>query len=253
MQLNYSKNKKGLYILKKEDYDEIASVVLGEYQPIMLLRPQPLEVEDLICDKLRLDMKNARLSEDGRIFGAIAFSDTVYNGFDTSGTPVKIDMPEGTMVLEERLMSDMRYIGQQRFAKMHEGAHWILHRQYHSSMRGRNYEFPAKEETSSISCHMMVDPRYLAGRSGKWTDYQWEEWQANNLAAALLMPKATFITVARRIMRFYGIRDTEPLYWDENLGISHRIVDEIKNIYEVSKAAVELRMVRCNLLERGTL
>ena len=72
MQLDYRKTRSGLYILKKEDFDDIAFMVLKEYQPIMLTKAQPLDVDDFIYERLFLDMKTARLSVDGRILGVIA-------------------------------------------------------------------------------------------------------------------------------------------------------------------------------------
>ena len=72
MQLNYRKTKSGLYILKKEDFDDIAYMVLNEYQPIMLEKAQPLDVEDIIYERLFLDMKIARLSVDGKILSTLS-------------------------------------------------------------------------------------------------------------------------------------------------------------------------------------
>ena len=154
MQLNYRKTKSGLYILKKEDFDDIASMALKEFQPNMLTKAQPLDVEDFICERLLLDMKTARLSEDGRILGVIAFDDTTYAGFDSFGRSIEIEMPVGTILLEESLVNDSRHVGRQRFTKMHEASHWICHRQYHVPLYGRNYEFRVKDDNRSIACRM---------------------------------------------------------------------------------------------------
>ena len=252
MQLDYRKTRSGLYILKKEDFDDIAFMVLKEYQPIMLTKAQPLDVDDFIYERLFLDMKTARLSVDGRILGVIAFDDTTYDGFDSYGRPIEIHMPVGTILLEESLMNDPHHVGRQRFTKMHEASHWICHRQYHVPLEGRNYEFRVKDDTRSIACRMerIEHPGQSEGASRKWSDIEWEEWQADNMAAALLMPKVTFIQAVREVMASYGIYDGNPLYWENDLTVSHRIVDDLKSIYNVSKSAVELRMVRCGLLVR---
>ena len=81
---------------------------------------QPLDVDDFIYERLFLDMKTARLSVDGRILGVIAFDDTTYDGFDCYGRPIEIQMPVGTILLEESLMNDPHHVGRQRFTKMHE-------------------------------------------------------------------------------------------------------------------------------------
>ena len=54
-------------------------------------------------------------------------------------------------------------------------------------------------------------------------------------------------------MRSYGIPDNEMLYWENDLSVSHRIVEEIKDIYKVSKMSVQLRMVRCDLLKKRNI
>ena len=63
MQLNYRQNSRGLYILNKNDFDDIATMILSNYQPAMLKKAQPLDVQDLVEEHLYLDMKIARMEE----------------------------------------------------------------------------------------------------------------------------------------------------------------------------------------------
>src|SRR5699024_6015802 len=130
VQLDYRKTRSGLYILKKEDFDDIAFMVLKEYQPIMLTKAQPLDVDDLIYETLFLDMKTARLSGDGRILGVIAFDDTTYAGFDCYGRPIEVHMAVGMIFLGESVINAPDHVGRQRLTKMHEASHWVCHRQY---------------------------------------------------------------------------------------------------------------------------
>lgn len=147
MRLEYRTNKDGLYIIKKPDFDDIAYMILKEYQPVMLEEARPLDIEDLVCEYLYLDVKTAHLSKDGRILGVISFDDTTYEGFDDMGNPLEIDMPVGTILLDKSLMEDQRHIGRQRFTKTHEACHWILHRQCHVPLLGgRHYEFRTRED-----------------------------------------------------------------------------------------------------------
>ena len=53
-------------------------MILKEYQPVMLEEARPLDIEDLVCEYLYLDVKTAHLSKDGRILGVISFDDTTY-------------------------------------------------------------------------------------------------------------------------------------------------------------------------------
>lgn len=99
MHLDYPMTKSGLFILKKEDFDDISKEILTEYEPNALKSPQPLDVEHLIEECLFLDMKSERLSDDGKVLGLIAFADTVYTGIGSNDEPFSIEVQEGTVLL----------------------------------------------------------------------------------------------------------------------------------------------------------
>ena len=76
-----------------------------------------------------------------------------------------------------------------RYTQAHELSHWICHRSYHSP-DNRCYEF---RKNSFIACRTENIESYRRNDFSQRTDSDWEEWQADSLAAALLMPKVTFI------------------------------------------------------------
>ncbi len=157
MQLNYPKKKNGMYLLKKSDIDPIAEMVLKEYAP------------------------------DGSVLGMIAFSDTEYNAYGYGPDGV-IELEEGNMLIDFSLCGkDCR--ARRRYTQAHELSHWICHRSYHSP-DNRCYEF---RKNSFIACRTENIESYRRNDFSQRTDSDWEEWQADSLAAALLMPKVTFI------------------------------------------------------------
>ena len=188
MHLDYPMTKSGLFILKKEDFDDISKKILTEYEPNVLKSPQPLDVEHLIEECLFLDMKSERLSDDGKVLGLIAFADTVYTSIGSNDELFSIEVQEGTVLLDKSL-DDLKHPGRKRFT------------------------------------------------------------QAHNLAAALLMPKEMFLLAFYDTLRKYGIK-TDYLCWD-NSTLVMDIVDEIKYIFNVSRRAVELRMIRLGVLLEG--
>ena len=82
MQLNYPMKKSGIYLLKKTDFDDIATQVLTEYMPFVFHYPMPTDIEYLAQECLYLDIKHENIMPDGRVLGMIAFADTE---FDTIG------------------------------------------------------------------------------------------------------------------------------------------------------------------------
>lgn len=123
MHLDYPMTKSGLFILKKEDFDDISKEILTEYEPNALKSPQPLDVEHLIEECLFLDMKSERLSDDGKVLGLIAFADTVYTGigdfwhieetipdfYDSNGNSLFLIHTNRGEELFEKIQSDLDY------------------------------------------------------------------------------------------------------------------------------------------------
>lgn len=136
MHLDYPMTKSGLFILKKEDFDDISKKILTEYEPNALKSPQPLDVEHLIEECLFLDMKSERLSDDGKVLGLIAFADTVYTSIGSNDELFSIEVQEGTVLLF--MLNDVdasrlkKYIWQQgnRIYRLTSWNRWTCH--YHS-------------------------------------------------------------------------------------------------------------------------
>ena len=50
------------------------------------------------------------------------------------------------------------------------------------------------------------------------------------------------------MMRKYGLR-SDVLYWNHGSALTLNVIDDIKHVFNVSRRAVELRMIRLGLLE----
>ena len=62
MKLNYRQKENGMYILTREDMDEIAMRLLSEYAPNVLKYPQPVGIGVIAEEKLGLTLKYQVLS-----------------------------------------------------------------------------------------------------------------------------------------------------------------------------------------------
>lgn len=231
MQLNFPYKNSGLPIIKKSEFDNLAESILKEYMPDVLKEPQALNIRYLAEECIVLNIQEEVLSLDN-LLGFIAFSDILF--------PVAedriIDVPIGTIVLNSGLRKKMT---RWRFTLAHEVAHWILHRAYHSGDH-RIYDF-RHAGCSYIACR--TDKTELGRKNPRVakTDDEWAEWQADNLAAALLMPKNTFLCAAKQILSKHGFHDL-CLISGNDVTRGMTVVKELADLFQVSMRAVRIRM-----------
>ena len=240
MKIEFPQKANGLHILSKSDFETLAHDILKEKQPEALTKAMPLDVKDLIEEKLCLEIQEAHLSKDGNILGLISFTEQNIPTYDENYLDAVLPAQEGTIIIEQNLKAnEARY----RFTEMHEASHWMLHRKFYSPMK-KNYSF-RRQDNTFIACR---DNRNNKKKKNEpRSDYEWSEWQADCLAAALLMPSATFINAAKILMKQYGY-NTNKLTMKYIDARPFLIINELAELYNVSKLAVEIRMKTLNLL-----
>lgn len=191
MQLDYPQKANGMYVLRNEDMDEIARAVFQTYAPHVLRYPCPVDIVDLAENAFNLTIESRNLSLNNEILGLTAFNDIEYPCYNQDLIPEVVALPYGTVVINKGLIL-YNQKARKRFTLAHENSHWILHRSYHSPT---NQQFQLRKQMPGyIACRSsQVESNHHMLRSDK----DWEEWQADSLAAALLMPKEVFIEAAR--------------------------------------------------------
>lgn len=242
MKLDYPMMANGMYLLKKEDFDVIAMQVLAEYYPDALVRPQPLDIDYLVKECLYLDVKDVYLTANEKILGMIAFADTKIPSFDGSYQPTIVEAKEGTMLLDASLLRREKW-ARRRFTEAHEASHWICHRSYHSSDK-RRYEF---RKNMFVACRTETIERYPQGAVGKRSNTDWEEWQADSLAAALLMPKIPFSYATREALRNQRVFNNMMVLQESDSRVDAAIA-ELAGVFQVSKRAATIRIKQLGLL-----
>ncbi len=113
MKLEYPMFRNGRYCLRNEDFDEIAGMVLGEYLPDTLIRPQPTDIDYLIEDCLYLDVIKAHITLEGNILGMMVFEDTQWKYYDRMYRPVVKELKGSTMLI------DLSLSGQKNLPRQH--------------------------------------------------------------------------------------------------------------------------------------
>lgn len=242
MRLEYPMYNNGMYRLRNEDFDPIASMVLNEYAPDTLKNPQPTDIDYLIEECFYLNVIKAHITLEGNILGMMVFEDTPFKYYDNKYQLVEQELKGSTMLIDLSLSGDSNY-PRERFTKAHEVSHWICHRSLHSSDK-LPYEF---RKLPYVACRNTNIEQYKYSDEFKRTELEWEEWQADKLAAALLMPKDSFITVSQAYMKKHGLSEGFLIKgYDEVL--SKKIIAEIAKFFMVSKQAAQIRMSQLGLI-----
>lgn len=243
MKLDYPQKANGMFIIKGPDFDDIATMFLSEYQPQALHSPCPLDIDQLVENALYIAVKDVNITSTGSILGMMAFASSEINVLDTLYRPAKMKLDEGTMLLDRSLLAQ-NMTARRRFTKAHEASHWILHRTYHSPTNDTYY---FRRATPHIACRSSSMERYSYSDSRNWSDSDWEEWQADRMAASLLMPKEPFQDAAKYFLRHSGISRAY-LVKGRDVAASREAIENIANLFQVSKKAVQIRLKQLGLL-----
>ena len=200
-------------ILSRTQIDDEAKKFLIKYRPNALKEATKLDLENLIENDLGLNIDYQNLDENHQILGATVFKDGYMN----------------TMVFDIKLSEDYKQEGRFLFTLAHEIGHWILHRKHFFIDEQQQSIFHLLEDENKdnfIICVKRNESAMLYVR--KKTPEEWIEWQADNFASSLLMPKDIFKTTYEHLK-------------EENMN-KEQILKELSNIFGASKKACEIRI-----------
>lgn len=243
MRLDYPQKNNGMFILKKTDFDVIAQNVLSEYMPNVLTYPKPTNIEYLAQECFYLEIKHETIVPGGGVLGMIAFEDTEFHTINSYNEPKTIELDEATMLVDMSLIGSENR-ARKRFTEAHETSHWICHRSYHSPT---NQQYDFRVNRSLIACRADSIEQYKKKRQF-YSDEYWEEWQADSLAAALLMPKNTFLEACRSELWSNGVTKGY-LTSGADKYIAGRVISEVAHVFDVSFRAAQIRMINLGLIK----
>lgn len=236
----------GMYLLTSADIERVAHDLLKEFAPQNLETPKSFDVDSFLGDYLGLIVKERYIGVMGyEALGLTVMSDEVeIPSLDERFRPTIITETYGNVLISPSLRG-IKNLGRKRYTKTHEGAHWILHRPY----------FQKKEQLNGggtghgfVACRSIE--RY-APQKKRSTD--WLEWQADTLAAALLMPGEIFSKYTRKLLRQAGaVRGYLEGANSRDKRIFYEIVPELSGRFSVSLRAAQIRMIHLGLIKPQT-
>ncbi|MCD7817664.1 MAG: ImmA/IrrE family metallo-endopeptidase [Lachnospiraceae bacterium] len=227
-------------ILSHKDIEEIAAAVtmdfdrfffgekVGRERSVTLATP----IDQLAGDYLGLQVIFSKLSADGSIMGVTAYTDTEYETTEDHCNRV-LTLKRNQVVLDSRFIQQgniRRLCPQRRFTLAHECAHQIL--------------FQLEEDEKKSLLQKAYSERKVHTPRTLKTHEDWNEWQANALGAAILMPQAKVdcamhLLNGGKLLNSYG----ERLYGEDRI-----CVEKFCSVFAVSRTAACIRLEQLGYL-----
>ena len=172
-------------ILSHMQIEEIASAVTKDFNEFFFGKDADIgrttvwatPIDQFAKDYLGLSVSFAHLSSDGSLCGLTAYADTEYT-IEEQGVKRTIPLKANQVLLDLSFIQPGQVhalCGKRRFTLAHECAHQIL--------------FGMESDEVKRALEKRYAPRIAYSLRNLKTREDWNEWQANVLGAAILMPQ----------------------------------------------------------------
>lgn len=206
--------------LTKEQLDFVAEDFLNQYYPEALFGNY-ININRLIKNT-NLKIEYRKLSLNNMIFGLICFDDTIIQCYDKNMLPIKEKAVKGTIYIDVEAITKDMGINAINFVIVHEMVHWHIHKKYYAY----------KGKVAKKTYDKVVIPI---------DDIKWMEYQAEEVALRILLPKETMKKEINNCMKYYElIRNFE-----------NYCITTISNITHFSKEIIKMRLLKMGWQKKG--
>ena len=171
------------------------------------------------------------ITKDGSILGQTSTGKIWTSVVDEEGNEVLFYL-DGKTILVDRRLDNPKCYGRRNFTIAHELAHQFINRAY--------------PEIYGAQSRVVCDYRRFAGRK-KVSD--WREWQADAMAASLLLPKQAI----EEAMFIFGLGKGIKVLTKKYSEYKYERFCDMAEFLQVSKTALAYRLEQLGLLERNYL
>ncbi|WP_251318924.1 ImmA/IrrE family metallo-endopeptidase [Flintibacter muris] len=220
--------------LSRNDLERIATRIFNDYKHLPGLMSQQVDYVDpeiLACGLFGFHIDYFHLSKDGLTLRMTAFKEVAVEIYNDSKQPCLYYLDVKTLLIETDLKNNPTLYGRYHFTMAHETAHQILAGLY-----------PTDRVTQNRVIH-------YRGHSPQHPIRDWSEWQADNLASALLLPIEIVYGALHRFDLEHGIDILSKVYRPKEYGQ----FCEMAEFLGVSKQAMSIRLKRLSLLKKDYL
>ena len=227
-------------IITYEALDAYAEAVVADFAPGLLHTPGIINVDAFIEYYLGLQAQYHRICYDRKILGITAFNTGVLQiANEETGKPEPLPVVKGTVVIDTSL-TQKRNLPRLRFTTMHEGSHWLIHRE-------------AFAEDNPFKPVVLYDNQYAAAKEGRvdysrsqkeQTDAQMIERQADFLSSAILIPRPALRNAFREFFRLNEMKPRRIIrgYNFEDDCLADSLPEYVASLFGASKRAALIRL-----------
>lgn len=221
--------------LSRTDIEQMAKPIIEEYKRIYVPEYHLCYHVDLmqLASILGFQVEYKYLSQDGSILGETASVAMWTTVIDPVAGDTYYFLDGKTILIEKRLQNNSRLVGRKNFTIAHELAHQIINRNY-----------PGMYDTQYRT---FCDYRRTADHKKRVSN--WYEWQADVLAAALLLPQDAL----DEAMFMFGLGTKMKVLSRKYSQYKYESFCHMAEFFQVSKTALAYRMEHLGLLERNYL
>lgn len=194
----------------------------------------PTPIDQLARDYLKLDVTFATLSSNGSIMGLTAYTDTAYE-VEEKGQHYTLPLKRNQIVLDSSFMQPgkvRKLCGKRRFTLAHECAHQIL--------------FQMEEDETKTALRRKYAERKVHTPRTLKTHEDWNEWQANALGSAILMPQAE----VDRAMWYINRNSPLTCYGDWFFDDDRASIETFRSVFGVSITAARIRLEKLGYVQK---
>lgn len=224
--------------LSRKDIECIAEKYVQAYLELPEIKNTQvyrIEPEIMLEKVLGLTVEYMHLSYDGDILGLTSFGELGVQVFENDDEESFYFLDGKTVLVESDLNYDNKLRGRKNFTLMHEGSHQIFKALFPN-------DYGVTEKSAGVHYYKIASERSKA-------IVDWEEWQANTLAAAILLPKQ----IIERGMFLFGLGNRieclNKIYYP---AVFERYA-ALADFLGCSKKALAIRMKQLGLLEEEYL
>ena len=179
--------------LSKQDIVVYANNFLVENSPETLQTAMPIDLENIIENKLNISIQYLKLDNTNNLLGMTIMNPMEITYFDEDMQIQKAIIDRNTILINSFLVEQKNQEHRYCFTLAHELGHWYLHREdaYIASEQQCMFEMT----TMDSSRNRFVDDinTFLHNKKKKLrSEEDWLEWQANYFASCILMPENIF-------------------------------------------------------------